>query len=103
MSTPVALLTVGSKRAITEVTPTMTQQPLVGNKRALTDLVTAQAAREALIAQVANQFVDGSHHPHIASDMKKIPASDWERSWLLDYFVYSPPSRVGGNYYRYVV
>jgi hypothetical protein len=33
---------------------------------------------------------------------KKIPATSWERSWLMKYFM-NIPSELTGNYFRYII
>jgi hypothetical protein len=78
--------------------------PIPGSKRALADMVAVQKAREEVIAQTASTYVDGCHHPFFSSNTKKIPASNWERSWLMKYFVkLSSSSELTGNYYRCVI
>lgn len=67
-------------------------------KRLLSDRVVAHAVREEAIERA--RTTDGERHPHATSTAKKIPASDWERSWLFDYFA-AMPAVLSGNYYRY--
>jgi hypothetical protein len=62
--------------------------------------VGTHAAREEVIERA--RITDGEQHPHSTSMAKKIPASDWESSWLYDYFAAMPPV-LSGNYYRWVM
>lgn len=72
--------------------------PLPGSKRIFSDRVAAHAAREDGIERA--RIEDGSLHPYFGSAlMKKVPASDWERSWLFDYFK-AMPAELSGNYFR---
>jgi hypothetical protein len=76
--------------------------PSSGNaQKALADKVAAQTARGSVIARAAVHNVDGSLHPNISSTKKKIAATRWERSWLMNYFMNLPPDFTG-NYYRYM-
>jgi len=70
------------------------------SKKQLSDRVAALVERERDI-EIA-QEVDGRLHPAFESTAKKIAASDWERSWLYDYFESMGPSDLRGNYYRYL-
>jgi hypothetical protein len=92
-STPTVLPSELAKR-------TLDCSPAPAGKRALADKVVVQMEREKVIAEVARDNMDGSLHPFFTSDKKKIPATNWERSWLMKYFM-KMPSELSGNYYRY--
>jgi hypothetical protein len=84
----------------TSVTPvTSAPTPTTAGKSAWADKVATQTARGEVIARVAEGNVDGSLHPFLLSNKKKVPATDWERSWLLKYFMNLKVGLVG-NYYR---
>jgi hypothetical protein len=92
---PVGLSTPSrTKRALDVTTPPSSA------KRALTDKVVAQEARQEIISRVADSTQDGVLHPLFLNSTKKVPASDSEKTWLFNYFKGLPELR--GNYFRYL-
>jgi len=58
-----------------------------------------QEAREDAIDRVVERSPDGCLHPFYQSERKKIPASEWERCWIFNFFI-KLPRPFSGNCYR---